>query len=165
MFLIKLVIIFTTLSLFWYTLRPSNKSKYALLIGFTILFILQLHSTRLATIFEYSGMEKYLIDIRHNFSPLYVRYIDPPQFYRYREYLFSSMNFVKLTDVISIYLTPFFLVGLFAFIKKPVKLISILLIAALILLSFVSPNGKYGPILLTPFIYFLTFYAIRLVKK
>jgi len=153
--LINLLIISTTVALILFTIFPRKYSKIFLLINFLILFVVQFQTTRIATVFEYSNLEQVIIQRRHDIAPKLVRHLDPPQFYRFREYfflLFRSMS-------------PFLILGIYSYIQKPIKLITILLFTTFLLFFLIGPNGKYGPILLTPFIYFLTLYALRLVKK
>lgn len=149
----NILILFLTFALVTFSFYPRKISKIVLLLSYVLLLILQIQLTRITTIFEYSGLEKSIIEQRP------YNYLDPPQFYRFREYLFSSINFVN------IFLSPLLILGTYSFIKKPIKLISILLIVSILLLATISPNGKYGPILLQPFIYYLIFYGYKLVKK
>jgi len=156
------LILITSLSLVLSHHRHFSYFRFIYLICFTILLILQITTTRLATLAEYSGFEKHLFTQRLNEYPpflayaayLWETYLSSPLLNRFIGYFYESINFNNyFPNYFPLFLFPLFFFGLIFRVKRPNRLFNSTFLISLFILTFISPNGRFGPIILFPFMF------------
>jgi len=151
----------TTFSLIIFLYLNNKIDKYIPIIGYILLFIFQISTTRIATNFEFSGYQNFVHQQQlDSYPPAFYRVgnvienkIATPLIYRFQQNFFNTLDFVKYFTnyFITILFIPF-IIGTIKLVKSPNKLFIKLLFISVILLTFISPDGKFGPVLLLPFI-------------
>lgn len=140
----------------------NNKiTKYVPILGYGILLLFQISTTRIATNFEFSGYQNFTHQQQlDSYSPSLFRIgniienkIASPQLYRFQQNLYNTLDFVSYFKnyYLSLLFIPF-VIGLIKLINNSNNLFIKLLFTSIVLLTFISPDGKYGPVLLLPFI-------------
>lgn len=156
-----------SLIIFLYLNKYLN--KYIVIFGYILLFIFQIYSTRIQSNLEFSGYQNFLHQQNlDSYPPSLFRIgnivenkIESPLFYRFRQNIFNCFDFVNYFKnyFITILFIPF-IFGLIKLIKSSNKTFLNLLIISIVLLAFIGTDGKYGPLLLLPFIVnIISFYS------
>ena len=148
----------------------NNKiAKYIPIIGYLILLFFQISTTRVATNFEFSGYQNFIHQQQlDSYPPQFFRIgnivetkISSPQITRFLQNLFDCFDLVSYFKnyFLTILFIPF-VIGVIKLINNPHKLFINLFLVSIILLTFISPEGKFGPVLLLPFIVnIISFYS------
>jgi len=149
------------LSIIFFLYLNNRIEKYIPIVGYILLFIFQITSTRVATNFEFSGYQNFVHQQQlDSYPPSLFRIgnvienkIASTQLSRFQQNLFNSLDFVNYFKnyYLSLLFIPFVL-GVIKLIKKQNQLFTKLLFTSIVLLTVISPDGKYGPVLLLPFI-------------
>lgn len=165
------VIIFSLIVFCFLHFKNHNYLKYVLILGYISLSIYQIYSTRIQTNFEFSSYDIFLHQQRlDSYPPFLARmaniiesHIESLQITRFRQNLFNCFDLVNYFKnyLLSFMFFPFIL-GIINLIKTPDKTFAILLFSSIILLTFIGVDGKYGPVLLLPFIVnIISFYSLE----
>jgi hypothetical protein len=142
--------------------------KFLIYFSLIILAIAQLSTTRVKTVFEFSGFEQYQYNERQKEYPgsffrlgqIVEKTIAHPQIYRFQKNFFDCFDFLDyFKNLLPTFLFFPFVYGLIKFIKKPQKALSIGLILSILFLTFIGPKGNFGQFLLFPFITFFITHA------
>lgn len=161
---IKITTFLATLVIFY---RPPFYKIISLFL-FSILLIFQFSTTRIQSVYEFSGQENYLQSQRQAAYPPKLAALG-----NFIESTFKStltlhlrQNFFDCFDwldffehrFLSILFLPF-LFGLYKFLRHPDYFILPLTLFFVTILTFIGPKGDYGPQILLPLIVFLIAYA------
>lgn len=156
-----LLIIFFAFLLSQSSKLSSKKIKILSLFCFFALIIFQIKLTRLSSLTEYSGYEKYVQTLHQKayispfsrFPKIIEEGIDNPQIYRFRTYLFDSIDFNRyFPSRFMLFLFPIFIIGLFYKIKKSSTFFNYSFLFSFVLLALISPDSLLGPFILLPYI-------------
>jgi hypothetical protein len=158
----------TLLSILLYFGKPV---KYLTIIVFLALCIFQISTTRIRSVFEFSGYDQYLHQQQLNAYPptlyrianIIENKVETDQTYRFRQNFFNCFDLVNYFK--NYFLTILFIPLVFGLIKSinhPHKLFIILYSISVLLLTFIGTEGKYGPVILLPFIInIISFYSLE----
>jgi len=146
-------------------LRRSRLKIVAIII-LVILFIIQITSTNLSAVFQFSGLEISLHQSQLDAYPpplarlanIVENKIETLIFVRLRQNLFDGLD---LSDIFSHYqpiiLFLPFIYHFFRFLLHPDKTVVMLFMFSLVVCTFIGVHGQCGPLLLLPFyLYFIT---------
>ncbi len=156
---VKLVIILNTVFL-WTILQKPKLSKFYI-SAYLLLAMSQISSTRLYSVYQSSGYDKYLLETRLNSYPprihrlgnIVENYLDSSTINQVQKNLFDSLDFIDyFKNFYPTYLFIAFFIGLINAIKKPNPVFLNPLFGAILLLAIISPKGLSGPFILIPFI-------------
>jgi len=157
----KMLLFFTTLSLFFHLNFKTPVYKYIFLICFISLTYIQISSTNIQNTYSFNDHQKYINQNRlDQYPPSLARVgniienrLDSPIVYRLRQNLFDSFDFVNYFKnfFLPIFFIPF-LIGLYKLLKNPNKLVISTTLISIFILSIVGSHGSYGPIIIFPFI-------------
>jgi len=171
-FNLYIIIIISTIITFLFLKNIKVKlTKLLLIFTYIVLFIVQIYTTRIKTNIEFSNYDIFLNQQRldayprllYRFGNIIENKIESPQIIRFRSNFFNCfdfVNFYKNTYHVIFYIP--YIIGLLKLIKSPNKVFCNLLITSLIILTFIGTEGKFGPIILIPFIInIISFYSIE----
>ncbi|MFZ2153373.1 MAG: hypothetical protein WAV41_05000 [Microgenomates group bacterium] len=155
---IALLIIIFSLLLF------NLKEKYIVLFFYFLLLFFQIRTTRISSVYQFSGFDFYLHQQQlDSYPPRLARLanivenkFETPLVYRLRQNLFNSLDFSIFFKnyFLTILFIPF-IIGLIHFVKCPKRLPITLFILSILTLTFIGTNGQYGPITILPFLIYL----------
>ena len=165
-----ILVLLSASSLFAFS-QFSKFNKYILITLFTFLGIVQINSTRIQTMFEYSGYQNwYHQQLINSYPPKLSRLgniienkLESPLFYRLKQNLFLTLDFTDYFK--NFFPAPLFIpfiIGLINYLIRPNHFLNYLLVAILFLFFFIGPRGIYGPICFIPWIIFFIFHSIEI---
>ncbi len=152
-------------------------TKWVLTFSYILLLIFQIKTTNIRGAYTPTPAETDNQIQRMNYYPPSLARIGyvletnkKTQFVRSLERnLFTVIDFNSyIPKLLPYLLSPLFFMGLYYFIKcrKKYALMFYGFILTIILMTFIGSKGKYGPVLMVPFIYFITTLPIiKLFKK